>query len=201
MNAFGRGTWGSRDRRPYTPHFRTHTRSDAVLSARSGYLSGMENFLAIYLNDQLALGIGWRELARRSARSNAGTDSGLVLERVATGIAEDVDTFRGIMRTLRVRTDPVKPGLAWAAERLGRLKPNGRLRGYSPLSRFEELEFLAMGIDGKKQLWTTLRDLAGLADRLPDTDFDELIRRAQQQRDDLEPIRVGAGTHAFGPAR
>ncbi len=26
-------------------------------------------------------------------------------------------------------------------------------------------------------LWATLRDLAGLADRLPDIDFDELIGR------------------------
>jgi hypothetical protein len=160
----------------------------------------MDTYLEIYLNDQFALGIAWRELARRSAHSNRGTDVGAALERVSIGIAEDVDTFRGVMRALRVRTSPVKPWLAWGAERLGRLKPNGRLRTYSPLSRFEELEFLAMGIDGKKQLWVTLRDLAGLAARLPDTDFDDLIRRAQQQRDELEPHRVRAGTDAFAAA-
>jgi len=101
------------------------------------------------------------------------------------------------MRQLHVRPDPVKPALTWVAERIGRIKPNGRLRGYSPLSRFEELEFLAMGIEGKKQLWTTLRDLAGLATRLPDTDFDELIRRADGQRAGLEPFRVRAGTEAL----
>jgi hypothetical protein len=38
--------------------------------------------------------------------------------------------------------------------------------GYSPLSRFVELEFLSMGVEGKKILWTTLRDLAGLEARL-----------------------------------
>ena len=38
---------------------------------------------------------------------------------------------------------------------------------YTPLARFEELEFVAMGIDGKKILWTTMRDLAGLGERLP----------------------------------
>lgn len=157
----------------------------------------MDTYLDIYLNDQLALGVAWRELARRSARSNRGTDVGIALERVAIGIAEDVETFRGIMKALRVRVSRVKPGLAWGAERLGRLKPNGRLRAYSPLSRFEELEFLTMGIDGKKQLWVTLHDLAGVAARLPGTDFAELIRRAQQQRDELEPHRVRAGTEAF----
>ncbi|SFP08257.1 hypothetical protein SAMN05421810_101901 [Amycolatopsis arida] len=157
----------------------------------------MTEFLNIYLNDQLALGVAWRELARRSARNNRGTELGAALDRVATAIAEDVDTFRRIMDRLAVRTDPVKPLAATAAERLARLKPNGRLRGYSPLSRFLELEVLTMGIDGKKQLWTTLRDLAGLASRLPDVDFDELITRAEHQRTELEPFRVLAGRDAF----
>jgi hypothetical protein len=84
-----------------------------------------------------------------------------------------------------------------AAERVGRLKPNGRIRGYSPLSRFVELDFLAMGIDGKKLLWSTLRDLAGLAERLPDVDFDALIARAQAQRDAVEPFRSSAGADAL----
>jgi len=157
----------------------------------------MEHFLGIYLNDQLAMGVGWRELARRSARNNRGGPSGAALRSVATGIAEDVATFRDIMRRLGVRTNPVKTGLAVLAERVGRVKPNGRVRSYSPLSRFEEVEILAMGIDGKKQLWTTLRDLAGLAERLPEIDFDELIDRAERQRAELEPLRVAAGTEAF----
>lgn len=156
-----------------------------------------DNLLGIYLNDQLALGVAWRELARRSAGNNRGTDVGRALERVATAIAEDVATFQNLMRRLDVRVNPVKPGLAWVGERIGRLKLNGRLRGYSPLSRFEELEFLTMGIDGKKQLWTTLRDLAGLATRLPDIDFDALVRRAEEQRAELEPFRTRAGTEAF----
>jgi hypothetical protein len=62
----------------------------------------------------------------------------------------------------------VKPWFAVADERLGRLKLNGRLLAYSPLSRFEELDFLIMGIDGNKTLWVNLRDFAGVAVRLPD---------------------------------
>ncbi|MGH4012163.1 MAG: hypothetical protein ACRDTH_29055 [Pseudonocardiaceae bacterium] len=157
----------------------------------------MNEFLGIYLNDQLAAGILWREVARRSQRSNSGTDLGEALARVSAGIAEDVETFQTIMRRLGVRLNPVKLGLAVGAERLGRLKLNGRLRTYSPLSRFVELDFLVMGIEGKKVLWTTLRDLAGLASHLPDVDFDQLIVRAERQRADLEPFRVRAGTEAL----
>jgi hypothetical protein len=54
-----------------------------------------------------------------------------------------------------------------------------------------------MGIEGKKVLWSTLRDLAGLAQRLPDIDFAELLRRAEDQRSTLEPYRVSTGTAAL----
>ncbi|MBB5957983.1 hypothetical protein FHS29_004591 [Saccharothrix tamanrassetensis] len=157
----------------------------------------MNDFLGIYLRDQLAMGVLWRELARRARRNNRGTELGEVLAGVSTAIAEDVETFRSIMQRVGARTNPVKNGLALGAERLGRLKLNGRLTSYSPLSRFQELEFLAMGIDGKKQLWTTLRDLAGLQARLPDIDFDHLIERADRQRAALEPFRARAGVDAF----
>jgi len=153
----------------------------------------MSSYLAIYLNDQLALGLLWRETARRSQRENRDTELGAALARVAGGIAEDVETFRAIMRRLGIRENPVKRALAVAGERVGRFKPNGKLRSYSPLSRFAELDFLAMGIDGKRLLWSNLRDLAGIQAGLPDVDFDELIRRAEEQRAELEPFRTLAG--------
>ena len=160
-----------------------------------------DDLLRIYMNDQLALGVGWRELARRAQRNNAGTELGAVLARVADGIAEDVSTFETMMRRLDFSRSPVKPALATVAERVGRLKLNGRLRGYSPLSRFLELDFLALGIDGKKLLWANLRDLAGLAARLPDVDFDALIERAERQRAEIEPFRQEAAREAFATAR
>ena len=152
------------------------------------------------MNDQLALGIAWREVARRSQRSNEGTPVGDALERVATAIAEDVETFETIMRRLGIRRNPVKTSLVIAGERVGRLKLNGAVRTYSPLSRFLELDFLVMGIEGKRILWANLRDLAGLASRLPDVDFDALIARAERQRAELEPFRVRAGADTLPAA-
>ena len=156
-----------------------------------------DELLRIYMDDQLALGVAWRELARRAQRNNAGTELGGVLAGVADGIAEDVATFETIMRRLGMSRSVVKPALATAAERVGRLKLNGRLRGYSPLSRFVELDFLAMGIDGKKLLWANLRDLADVKSRLPDIDFDRLIERAEAQRAEIEPFRREAARRAF----
>ena len=156
--------------------------------------------LGIYLNDQLAAGVLWRETARRAQRNNAGSDLGVALGRVATAIAEDVATFERIMDRLGVARNVLKIAVAVAAERGGRLKLNGRLRSYSPLSRFVELDFLAYGIEGKKILWQNLRDCARLDERLPDIEFDALIARAQAQRDELEPFRRAAGDAALSTA-
>jgi hypothetical protein len=148
-------------------------------------------YLRIYMNDQLALGVGWRETARRAARENQGSPLGDALETVALEIADDVSLFEAVMRRLGLARNPVKPVLAVAAERVGRLKPNGHVRSYSPLSRFVELDVLVMGIEGKKILWQNLRDLAGI--NLTDIDFDALIERADGQRRLLEPFRKDAG--------
>jgi hypothetical protein len=171
---------------------------DRALSLLAPAATAEERYLAIYMNDQLALGVLWREVARRSSRANHGTDAGEALGRVAQAIAEDVETFEDIMQRTGIPKTPAKPVLAMAGERLGRLKLNGRLRGYSPLSRFEELDFLIMGIDGKVVLWTNLRDHAGLGARLPDVDFDGLVDRARQQRALLEPFHAEAGREALG---
>jgi hypothetical protein len=156
-----------------------------------------DEFLRIYMNDQLALGYGWRELARRAERNNEGTPLGHALKGVASGIAEDVATFEKMMRRLGIPRSPVKPTLAIIGERISRLKMNGHILAYSPLSRFLELDILAMGLDGKVLLWSTLRDLAGLAARLPETDFGYLIRRAREQREEVEPLRRQAAQQAF----
>jgi hypothetical protein len=155
--------------------------------------NGPNRFLGIYMNDQLASGLVFREVAHRAARENAGTELGDSLARVATAIAQDIETFERLMERLGLKLSRVKPRLAIATERLARLKLNGRLVGYSPLSRFVELDFLVMGIEGKKILWANLADLARLRDRLPGVDFDALIGRADRQLAELEPFHRAAG--------
>lgn len=157
-----------------------------------------DRHLRIYLNDQLALGTAGRGLALRAARENAGSETGAALEEVARQVEEDVATLETVMELLAVPRSHVKPQLGALAERVGRLKLNGSLRGYSPLSRFSELDLLILGLRAKRQLWVTLRDLAALTARLPGIDLDDLIVRAEAQHDLLEPCWVQAGLEAFG---
>jgi hypothetical protein len=153
--------------------------------------------LRVYMNDQLALGVLWRDVARGAARKNDGSELGLALTEVAEAIAEDVDTFESMMRRLGIPRNRIKPALAAVAARAVRLKLSGMTGGAS-LSRFEALDFLVIGIVAKKLLWATLRDCADLRDRLPEVDFDELIGRAERQHSQLEPFRESTAREALG---
>jgi hypothetical protein len=155
------------------------------------------NLLAIYLNDHLAGATAGLELARRARGSNAETTLGDYLERLATEIAEDRETLIEAMNRLDVRRDPIKVVAGWSGEKLGRLKLNGQLTGYSPLSRVVELEGLHIGITGKLELWRTLQRTSER--RLRTIDLEALIKRAEAQRRGLAPHRRTAVEEAFGP--
>lgn len=147
-------------------------------------------YLAIYLNDHLAGATGGVELARRLRASNREDDAfAEPLDRICKEIEADRATLEQAIERLGFSRSTVKPAGAWMAEKLGRLKLNGQLRGYSPLSRLLELEGLLIGITGKMALWKTLAELDG-AERLG-IDFERLAARAAEQRsavDDLHKL-------------
>ena len=153
--------------------------------------------LEIYLNDHLAGATAARELVRRAAGSNRGTAYGPFLERLAGEIDEDRESLLEVMKALGAGTDRLKLAAGWGAEKLGRLKLNGRLLGYSPLSRVVELEGLALGVSGKLALWRGLRALAPHEPRLGGFDLEALIARAERQLDELESHRLLATAEAF----
>jgi hypothetical protein len=154
--------------------------------------------LAIYLNDHLAGSTAGVELARRARGNNRGTPYHDPLQQTATEIAEDRAALLDVMRRLGVGRDPVKEWAGWLAEKGGRLKRNGRLTGYSPLSRVVELEVLALGVEGKRSLWRALQRSVGGDPLLDGVDLEELLRRADRQRRRLEQLRVSAADEAFG---
>jgi hypothetical protein len=153
--------------------------------------------LSIYLNDHLAGSTVGVELAKRAAGSNRGTPIGEALSSLAQEIEEDRRELERIMASVGARRSPLKSSLAWVAEKGGRLKLNGRLLGYSNLSRLEELEGLRLGVEGKLSLWRTLERIATSAAGISPADLERLIRRAEDQRDRVEELRLAAAEQAF----
>jgi hypothetical protein len=153
--------------------------------------------LRIYLQDHLAGATGGLELARRARGSNEGTPYGEPLERLADDIEADRRALESLMDDLGFGADRAKNVAFWVAEKAGRLKPNGQLTGYSPLSRMIEIEGLITGVNGKRSLWLTLREVAATD---PDLDADRLgrlVERAEDQLATLHDLRSRAGREAF----
>jgi hypothetical protein len=156
-----------------------------------------EKRLRIYLNDHLAGSVAGRELAKRALAENQGNDYGRLLVRVLGEIEQDQRALRDVMARLEVPVARPKLAAAWAAEKVGRLKLNGQLRGYSPLSRLLELEGLVVGVRGKLALWRSLEQLAAAEPRLAAVDFESLTRRANDQQVELESHRLQAAAEAL----
>jgi hypothetical protein len=159
---------------------------------------GDRKYLPIYLNDHLAAAVGATQLARRAVGSNRDSPYGESLARLAEEINEDRHALQDLLKRLGVRADAVKIVASVGAERLGRLKLNGELLRYSPLSRLEELELLLLGVTGKLALWRALRGALDDDPRTDGVDFDELIERATSQRRRLERLRERAAAEALG---
>jgi hypothetical protein len=155
--------------------------------------------LRIYVNDHRAAATGGVSLAQRCERSNTSSPLGAELRALVEEIAEDAATLEAVASRLSVTPDPVKRVLAQVGEIVGRLKLNGRLHGYSPLSRLLELEALMAGIDAKRSLWRSLGSLH--RSDLEEFDFDELERRASAQHTRLVPFHMDAARTAFGTGR
>jgi hypothetical protein len=155
-------------------------------------------YLPIYLNDHLAGSTVGVELVRRTLAENEGTELGEFLRGLLAEVEEDRATLVQLMDTLGIARSRVKIAAAWTAEKVGRLKLNGQLRGYSPLSRLVEIEGLASGIERKRALWLALYAIRDRDHRLRDIDIDALAERARSQRERLEPYRLAAAVEALG---
>jgi hypothetical protein len=155
-------------------------------------------YLPIYLNDHLAAAVGATQLIRRAAGSNRDSSYGEPLAHLAEEINDDRHALQDLLKRLGIRADVVKIVASVGAERLGRLKLNGELLRYSPLSRLLELELLLLGVTGKLALWRALRAELGGDPGTDGVDFDELIERATSQRRRLERLRERAAAEALG---
>jgi hypothetical protein len=116
---------------------------------------------------------------------------------LAAEIEDDRRTLQAIVAELGFRESKAKDAVAWFGEKVGRLKLNGQLRGYSPLSRVLELETLSVGVAGKLALWQSLQSVPALGARLPDRDLDQLAERARHQRAEIEEHRLEAARETF----
>ena len=152
--------------------------------------------LRTYLNDHLAGSVLAIELCERTVAENEGTSFAAHLGSLLEGIREDQAVLKGLLERIGAGQSPLKKAGAWLAAQAGRLKLGGTDEP-GELSRLELLEMLTTGIHGKRALWRALRAVATRYEELRSLDLDLLERRAVEQHDQVEAMRLEAAKAAL----
>ncbi len=154
--------------------------------------------LLTYLNDHLAGSVGALEVLAKVRERERHSALGGVCARLYEDIVEDQGVVQRLIADMGGSESTTKKAAAWMAEKVGRLKL-GSDEASKGVTLVEELETLALGIQGKLALWTGLEPLSGAtADpRLAALDYTMLQARAKAQHGLVEQMRLEAVVAAF----
>ena len=150
----------------------------------------------VYLNDHLAGATFGADLARRLEAETEATDFQPQMSRLAEEIEADLDTLTDLINRIGATQNPSKQVTAWVAEKASRVKL-GLTSSSDELGAFLSIEALSLGVEGKAALWTALREVRDDYPELLATDLDDLLQRAQQQRQVLETERIAAAKRSL----
>jgi hypothetical protein len=162
--------------------------------------SGLRNadLLGIYVNDHLASSTGGIELVARMIGVHRGGPYQQPLEQLLDELREEKVALRSMMAALDIGVTQYKQIGTWVAEKVTRVKLNGRLLSRSPLSDLIEFEFLASGVRAKRSGFETLRIAADVEPRLPAAELDRLVDQANRQYEWLTGARRDVAAAVFG---
>lgn len=170
-------------------------RTDQPIHASRIPASIERDIFALYLSDHLTGATAGAERISRMAKAYANTDMSEALRQLAIEIRGEREFLAQLIDTLQVPQRPHRQFVAWAAEKAGRLKFNGRASG-SPMTPVLEIELMRSAINGKLGLWETLAALAPDLGMPPET-FTALIEQGRAQVEVLEQLHARVAPRAF----
>ncbi|HUK32612.1 MAG TPA: hypothetical protein VLV86_01805 [Vicinamibacterales bacterium] len=161
---------------------------------------GVPTHLSVYLNDHLAGATAAVELLDDFVDDPAFLPPG-VAQRLRDDIRADRRTLLKFMVRLGISVSAMRRASGWLSEHLARLKVRIDDPADGALRHLELLEVLALGVEGKRALWTALGAAIVSQPELDGLNFAELLRRADDQRSEIERYRRAAAVAAFATGR
>jgi hypothetical protein len=156
----------------------------------------MASSLEIYLQNHEAAAQAGSDFFRRTAANQSSREYGDQLRALAAEIKEDHRRLQAIMSNVGVRPN-VPFGLALRlGERIGRVKPNGRLIRRAPLSDLIEIEGLLDAVSAKKSGWQALATIEPTPGIDP-AEIDALLTRAEDQLSQLTVLHAQVSTNVL----
>ena len=153
--------------------------------------------LSTYLNDHLAGAVAALELLDHLEQAHAGTPVARTVAELRKDIEADRATLEALMARLQVPESAPRKATAWLAERLARLKLRFDDPADGAFRLFESLEIVSLGIEGKLGLWRALAAAAPATPAVSGINLDSLMRRATDQRERVETMRIASARVAL----
>jgi hypothetical protein len=148
--------------------------------------------LGVYLNDHFAGAVAAIELLGLLESAQEPGPSRQTVISLREEITKDQAELRGLMTALGIALSSTRRVSAWLTEKLTEVKLRVDDPGNTGLRRFEILEALAVGVDGKRALWAALDACAAVTPALRQLDYTRLLARAEHQRRVIEALRLDA---------
>jgi hypothetical protein len=151
--------------------------------------------LRTYLGDHTAGAEHAIQLLRALKEEHQATALGDFVTVQLPQVEDDLKILEDLARRFNAEGFQVKELAGWLGDKLTRFKlaPGG-----SPFNTFEVLEFLSLGILGKRALWRTLIAISSMHPQLQELDLYSLVERAELQHDATETMRLLVAKQVFG---
>jgi UDP-glucose 4-epimerase len=157
----------------------------------------MDRYLfGLYLSEHLTASTAGLERLERMTRAYRDTPFHAELAEVTEQLRGERELYRDLLDRLGVPRRRYRQVAAWAGEKAGRLKLNGRVAEQSPMTMVFEPEMMRAAVLAKIGGWQTLREHADQIGLDP-AQLDELIAQAHQQIDMLARFHAYARERAF----
>ena len=150
--------------------------------------------LHTYLNDHLAGSVAAIELLDDLIEHHSEDRFGKIFRDLRDEIEADQETLRNLIRKLGAKESAVRKAGAWLAEKFSRVKIGD---ADDSAELLQVLEGLALGISGKQLLWRSLAATEANFPALQGSDFSELEKRAHDQFERVEGLRMQMVREAF----
>jgi len=150
--------------------------------------------LHTYLNDHLAGSVAAIELLDDLIEHHSEDRFGKIFRDLQDEIEADQETLRNLIRKLGAEESAVRKAGAWLAEKFSRVKIGD---ADDSAELLQALEGLALGISGKQLLWRSLAAIEANFPALQGSDFSELEKRAHDQFERVERLRMQMVREAF----
>jgi hypothetical protein len=126
-----------------------------------------------------------------------GTGFSKSLAELRADIKADRNEMQGLMDRLGISESRTRKVSGWLMEKVARIKMRVDDKASGSLRLLESLEAIARGIHGKLALWLALSAASEIAHELRGLDYERLAKRAQEQRQRVELLRLNAAKAAL----